>query len=69
MFNRELKVDVVKKGKSQEIETGKPDIGFEKKAKIIGNILEDGVTKAGWFVCAYVLLDTIRKVAVASVTD
>lgn len=68
MFNREVKVDLVKKSKSHENETTKPDIGFEKKAKIIGNILEEGTRKIGWFVCAYVVLDTVRKVAIASVT-
>jgi hypothetical protein len=67
MFNREVKVDLVKKGKSNKDETNPNYIGFEDKAKIIGGLLDNSVKKIGIAVCAYVLLDTVRKVAVASV--
>jgi len=69
MFNRKIQVDVVKKEKSKALETDKSDIGFERKAKIIGNIVERGIKKVGIVVCAYVILDTVRRVAVETVTE
>ncbi len=68
MLNREIKVDLVKKGKSHENETDQPQIAFEDKAKIIGDVIGESVKKVGLLVCAYVLLDTVRKVTVASFT-
>jgi hypothetical protein len=68
MLNRELKVDLVKKGKSQEIETDQSKMAFNEKAEIISDIVGENIKKIGVAVCVYVLLDTVRKVAVASVT-
>jgi hypothetical protein len=68
MLNRELKVDLVKKGKSQEIETDQSKMAFNEKAEVISDIVDQSIKKIGVAVCVYVLLDTVRKVAVASVT-
>lgn len=67
MFNRTLEVDVVKKGKTPKTEPSQPEVDFEEKAKVISNLLENGIKKVGLVICAYVVLDTVRKVAVASV--
>lgn len=67
MFNRTLEVDVVKKGKAPKTESTQPEVDFEEKAKVISGIIENGIKKVGLVVCAYVVLDTVRKVAVASV--
>jgi uncharacterized metal-binding protein len=68
MLNREIKVDLVKKGKSQEIETDQSKTTFNEKAEVISDIVGENIKKIGVAVCVYVLLDTVRKVAVASVT-
>jgi tartrate dehydratase alpha subunit/fumarate hydratase class I-like protein len=68
MLNREIKVDLVKKGKSQEIETDQLKMTFNEKAEVISDIVGENIKKIGVAVCVYVLLDTVRKVAVASVT-
>jgi hypothetical protein len=67
--NRSIQVDLVKKGNTKDDETDQPQIGFEDKAKIISGVIETSVKKVGLVVCAYVLLDTVRKVAVASLTQ
>jgi len=64
--NRTISVDLVKKGTTNTDDQS--GIGFEEKAKIIGGLIEDSAIKIGIGVCAYVLLDTVRKVAVASVS-
>jgi hypothetical protein len=68
-FNRELKVDLVKKEKTHNTEPTQSGVGFEEKAKIISGLVENAVIKIGLAVGAYVILDTVRKVAVASVTN
>jgi hypothetical protein len=67
MLNRRIQVDVVKATKSAP---GKTDSGptFEEKAVIITESTERVVKKIGYAVCAYVVLDTIRKMAVAYTT-
>lgn len=70
MFNREVRMDVVKRKKTQpQVETSQPSIGFAEKANIVGGILGQGIKKIGIAVCAYVILDTVRQVAVASVKE
>lgn len=64
-MNRTLRVDLVKKEKMQRNETDEPETGFEEKANIISNHIEESVMKIGVIVGAYVLLDTFRKVAIA----
>jgi len=67
MFNRELRMDVVKRKKVQPmVETVESGPTFEEKAVVITASAERVVKKIGIAVCAYVVLDTIRRVAVAS---
>lgn len=66
MFNRKLQVDVVKAKKSAPVEIEQTGPTFEEKAVIVTASVERAIKKVGFAVCAYVLLDTIRKVAVAS---
>jgi hypothetical protein len=67
MFNRKLQVDVVKAKRSAPVaaESGPT---FEEKAIIVTASTERVVKKIGYAVCAYVVLDTLRKVAVAYTT-
>jgi len=67
MFNRALRVDFVKKENESQVNTNQDDTDFADKATIMGVVVESAIKKVGIAVCAYVLLDTIRKVAVASV--
>lgn len=68
--NRSIQVDLVKtKDNAKDANADQPQIGFEDKAKIISGVIETGVKKVGLVVCAYVLLDTVRKVAVASLAQ
>ncbi len=70
MLNRQVRVELVKKNKSQDtIVTDQPEIGFEEKAAIAATILERSIKKIGLVVCAYVVLDTIRRIAVASASE
>ena len=65
MFNRELKVDVVKKSKDEAVETQLP---FETKAVFVSKLVDESVQKVMTGVLAYVVLDTVRKVIIASVS-
>jgi hypothetical protein len=68
MLNRTLTVDVVKKGKSHEDEINQSEAEFDDKAKSIGVVIGQGIKQIGYVICAYVVLDTVRKVVVASIT-
>lgn len=67
MFNRVLQVKMVRKPKEQT-PTSITDSESEGKTAIIANTFTLGFHKAVVGVCAYVLLDTIRQVLVASAT-
>lgn len=67
MLNRKIQVDVVKATKSAPVETISGPT-FEEKAVIITASAERVVKKIGFAVCAYVVLDTVRKMAVAYTT-
>lgn len=69
MFNRTLRVDVVKKEKSPAMNENHVETSFEDKAIIVASVVERGIKKVGFMVCAYVVLDTIRRVAVTSASD
>lgn len=69
MFNRTLRVDVVKKAKSADGEIETPELSFEEKAIVMAKIVERGIRKISFGVCMYVVLDTVRQVAVASVSN
>lgn len=67
MFNRKLQVDVVKRQKTSQTTSNEvQSVGFEKKAKIVSDILGKIATKVVIGVCAYVVLDTFRKTVVES---
>lgn len=61
MLNRELKVDFVKKGKTEATEVNQPGPTFEEKAIVISRLVQKMVTKVGVSVILYVIVDTIRK--------
>ncbi|MET0786524.1 MAG: hypothetical protein ABWY25_07460 [Paenisporosarcina sp.] len=67
MFNRELRMDVVKRKKSQPtVEGGSIDTSFEDKAAVAAAVAERVIKKISFGVCAYVVLDTVRRVVVES---
>jgi len=66
MLNRTIRVDVVKKEKTPTMNTNQIEDSFADKATIAGVVVEGAIKKIGIAVCAYVILDTVRRVAVAS---
>jgi hypothetical protein len=66
MFNRRLQVDLVKSAKMQPAEIAGQGPQFEEKVTIVTRSVEKGIKKIAIAVCAYVLLDTFRKVMVES---
>jgi hypothetical protein len=66
MFNRTLQVDVVKKGTLPSATSDQDEIDFEAKTAIVVSAVERGIKRIGWVVCAYVVLDTVRKVVVVT---
>ena len=68
MLNREIRVDIAKKSKNGAETTAEPDTTFEVKALFVSKLVEENVQKIMLGVFGYVLLDTFRKVVVASVT-
>ena len=68
MLNRKLQVDVVRTNKSASSAAEIQGPTFEDKAVIITASAERVVKKIGYAVCAYVVIDTLRKVAVAYTT-
>lgn len=67
-MRRRLQVSVVKDKKVAATTSEPSGPTFEEKVHIVTNSVERVVKKAAWGVCAYVVLDTIRKVAVAQST-
>lgn len=61
---RAMQVSLVKKPKDAPQEPDVKSIDFEGKTAIISHTVERMLTKVGIAVCAYVVLDTIRKVAI-----
>lgn len=69
MFNRALSVEFVKRNKTKAaVDNDHDDTDFADKATITGVVIESAIKKVAVGVCAYVLLDTVRKVAVAYVS-
>ena len=66
MRNRALQIDWVKKGTSQDTASDQPEIELERKVAVVTQAVERGIRKVGIVVCAYVILDTVRQVVVAS---
>ncbi len=66
MLNRALQVKMVKNEKKNSApQTDQTDSHFEGKAAIIGAHLLTAVEKIGKTVVVFVLVDTIRQVAIA----
>lgn len=61
---RALQVNLVKKPKDASQEPDVKSIDFEGKTDIVERAVEKMIKKVGFAVCAYVVLDTIRKVAI-----
>jgi len=69
MFNRKLQVDVVKAKKAQNAASELPEISFEDKTEIVVKVVERCIKKIGIAVAAYVVLDTLRKIAVEAASE
>lgn len=66
MFDRALQVKMIKNAKSRvQGETDTPEADFEGRAIIIAETVERGIRKICFVVCTYVVLDTLRQVAIA----
>jgi hypothetical protein len=64
MFGRrKIQVDLVKEKKAKT-EPVYPGPSFEEKAVTIGRLMERSIKKITIAVCAVILVDTIRRVAV-----
>lgn len=61
--DRALQVNVVKKT-PKSTEEGQNGMSFEDKLVMVSVSIERGIKKIGLAVCAYVILDTVRKVAI-----
>lgn len=66
MFNRELQMKVVKTNKKQDTPADTTDVTIEGKVAIVTYTIDRVFRKIGIAVCAYVVLDTLRQVLVAS---
>jgi hypothetical protein len=66
MFNRELSLTLSKPTQAQEpVIHAVEDTTFGDKVVTLNIAAESMIKKAGIVVCAYVVLDTVRKVLVA----
>jgi hypothetical protein len=67
MFRRQLRIDVVKKTKtdpnSDEVESD-----LESAALLMQSTIKEGAKQVGGIVITYIVLDTIRQVVVRSLT-
>lgn len=66
MFNRELRMKVIKPNKTEL--TGS-EATFEDKAKVVVHILDGIALRAAAGLCAYMVLDTYRQILIARNTD
>jgi hypothetical protein len=62
--NRQLHVEMVKKPKNENTEPDEKSIDLEGKTAIISHAVERSIVKIGVAVCAYVVIDTARKVLI-----
>lgn len=68
MFNRTLEMKLVKKNKKETPQVSQTETKFEMVAAI-GYHIERTLHKAGMAALAYVVLDTVRQVALAKVNQ
>lgn len=64
MFKRELQVKMVKPKKKADDETETVETEVNDNASIVATVVDRGIKKIGLIICAYVVLDTFRKVLV-----
>jgi len=62
--NRTVQVDVVKKNTKATESSVIDDMKLENKRIYITNLVQSSIKKIAIGVCAYVILDTVRQVAV-----
>ncbi|MET0466303.1 MAG: hypothetical protein ABW007_24305 [Chitinophagaceae bacterium] len=67
--NRKIQVDVVKEKKAKPAIVENPGPSFEEKAVMIGRLMERSIKKITIAVCAIILVDTIRRVAVEATSQ
>jgi len=67
MFNRELKVQVVKTDKN--VVAPENDISMEAKYALVAKMVTAGIDKLGKAAITYVLVDTLRQVVIAKATN
>jgi len=66
MFNREIQLKLSKPNEAQgQVIHAVEDTSFGDKVVTLNIAAESMIKKAGIVVCAYVVLDTVRKVLVA----
>ncbi len=66
MFGRHIQVKMVKNDKTL-VSPAQAESFFEAKVESISNAFDKGFRKIGATVCAYVILDTARRMLIASV--
>jgi len=69
MFGRRLQVDVVRAKKAQVTNSDIPEVTFEDKTEIVVKVVERCIRKIGIAVAAYVVLDTLRKIAIEAASE
>lgn len=67
MFNRAIKLKVVKTEK--KVATPVNDIPVEAKYALVANLVSSGIEKIGKAAICYVLVDTLRQVAIAKASN
>lgn len=66
MFNRQLQIDVVKKGTTPDAPYDQLEVDLERRVTVVSEAVGNGIKKIGWVVFGYVVLDTVRQVVIAS---
>lgn len=62
--NRQLHVEMVKKPKNENAESEETSIDLEARTEMISRAVERSIVKIGIAACAYVVVDTARKVLI-----
>lgn len=69
MFNRALQVRMVRTQRSEPTTATTQDSTFEQRTTIVAAAIDRGVHKVAMAALAYVALDTLRQVLVATATN
>ena len=65
MFNREIRVNWVKKTKTEDVVTEPKEDLFERRAAIVSSSIDKSLRWIGSAVVTYVVVDTVRQILVA----